>query len=201
MAEADHTPRVLCIAGSPRRHGNSESLLDATIEGIRSAGGDAIKLVARDASVGVCLGCNSCSSDGRCIQRDRMDEVYRELDTSDAIVVSTPVFFATVPAVLKTLLDRCQPYWARRYVLGEKPRASKRPGAILVVGGGGDPFGTGCAVTPIRSVFAVLSVSTDHTVEAVGPDKRGDIACESHTLRQARDVGTSLVEAVRSGPR
>ena len=48
-----------------------------------------------------------------------------------AIVIATPVFFATVPAVLKILYDRCQPYWARRYVLGEPPPDVRRPGALL----------------------------------------------------------------------
>lgn len=188
--------RVLCIAGSPRRHGNSEGLLDAFAEGVRAAGGEAVKLVARDAGVRVCLGCNACSQDGNCVQRDGMDRVYAELDAADAVAVATPVYFATVPAVLKTLLDRCQPYWARRYVLGEPRPIEKRPGAILVVGGGGDPYGTTCAVDPIRSVFAVLSVSDDLVLEVVGPDKPGDVVHEVAALRQAKTAGQELVEQV-----
>ena len=113
--------------------------------GVESAGGLPTKLVAFDADVLPCRGCNACSKTGRCVQRDEMDDIYAELDAADAIVVATPVFFATVPAVLKLIIDRCQPYWARRYVLGEPERSPKRPGAILVVGGGGDPFGTTCA--------------------------------------------------------
>ena len=191
-------PGVLCIAGSPRRHGNSEQLLDALISGVEAAGGAAQRLVARDAGVGVCLGCNACSRDGRCIQRDGMDAVYEALDAADAIAVASPVFFGTVPAVLKTLLDRCQPYWARRYVLHEPQPATRRPGAVLIVGGGGDPFGAGCALTPIRSVYAVLSVSApdERVLEVVGPDKAGDIACERTALDQAATLGIGLVEAV-----
>jgi multimeric flavodoxin WrbA len=132
-----HSPRVLCIAGSARRNGNSDRLLDALARGVTAAGGVAVKLIAAQAGVAPCRGCNACSRDGRCIIRDGMDAVYAELDAADAIAVSTPVYFATVPAVLKTLYDRCQPYWARRYVLGDPAPAQKRPGAVLVVGGGG----------------------------------------------------------------
>ncbi|MDR3686285.1 MAG: flavodoxin family protein [Coriobacteriia bacterium] len=195
---ADSRPTVLCIAGSPRRHGNSERLLDALIAGVEAAGGRATKLVAKDAGVNVCLGCNACSKDGRCVQRDGMDDVYAALDSANAIAVASPVFFATVPAVLKTLLDRCQPYWVRRYILKEPRPATKRPGAILLVGGGGDPYGTGCALNPIKSVFAVLSVSAERVLEVVGPDKPGDIVSEPDALQRAEEIGRQLVEAVRA---
>lgn len=197
MSAEPRSPRVLCIAGSPRRRGNSERLLDALIAGVEEAGGRAVELVARDTGVHVCLGCNACSKDGRCIQRDGMDAVYAEIDAADAIAVSTPVFFATVPAVLKTLLDRCQPYWVRRYLLHEPPPAAKRPGAVLIVGGGGDPFGTGCALNPIKSVFAVLSVHADEVLEVVGPDRPGDILDEPEALTRAKNIGRELVERAR----
>ncbi len=122
-----------------------------------------------------------------------MDDVYRLLDAADAIVVATPVYFATVPAVLKTLYDRCQPYWARRYVLGEERPARKRPGATLIVGGGGDPFGTSCAITPTQSVFNVLSVSLDEVLEVVGPDSPTDISRRPKDLERAEEIGRTLV--------
>ena len=198
MSAGAHIPRVLCISGSPRRYGNSERLLDALIGGVEDAGGKAVKIVAKDAGVHVCLGCNACSKDGRCIQSDGMDAVMAELDAADAIAVASPVFFATVPAVLKTLLDRCQPYWVRRYILKDPRPATRRPGAILLVGGGGDPFGTTCALNPIKSVFAVLSVSADLVLEVVGPDKPGDIVSEPDALRRAEEIGRQLVESVRA---
>jgi multimeric flavodoxin WrbA len=186
--------RVLCIAGSPRRHGNSEQLLDELALGVTEAGGEAIRLRAVDAGITPCRGCNACSKDGVCVVSDGMDEVYPELDAADVIVVATPVFFATVPATLKALFDRCQPYWARRYVLGAPPAAVKRPGAILVVGGGGDPFGTTCAVTATRSVFAVLGVSAEEVLEVVGPDAASDIASRPEALTRARELGRELVD-------
>jgi multimeric flavodoxin WrbA len=154
--------------------------------------------VARDAGVSVCLGCNACSKAGVCIQRDGMDDVNAQLDAADAIAVATPVYFATVPAVLKTLLDRCQPYWVRRYILHEPRPAVRRPGAVLIVGGGGDPFGTVCALNPIKSVFAVLSIGADHVVEAVGPDKPGDIVEVPDALDRAHQAGVALVESARA---
>jgi multimeric flavodoxin WrbA len=187
---------VLCIAGSPRRRGNSERLLDALIRGVEGAGGRAVKLAAVEAKANPCRGCNACSKTGACIQRDGMDDVYAQIDAAEAVAVATPVFFATVPGVLKIVFDRCQPYWARRHVLGESPPAHKRPGAVLVVGGGGDPFGAGCAITPVKSVFAVLGVSAETVFECVGPDAAGDIDMHPEALQRAEQIGSELVAQV-----
>jgi len=190
MSEA-RAPRVLAIAGSPRRGGNSDALLDACVEGALAAGGDVDVLYVAQADVWPCRGCNACSVDGDCILRDGMHDVYPRIDAADAIVVATPVFFATVPAVLKALYDRCQPYWARRYVLG-RPIEHRRPGALLVAGGGGDPFGDSCAVATTRSVFAVLGL--DYTEELhARADKPGDVKAQPEVLERARAVGLALV--------
>ena len=130
-------PRVLCIAGSPRRHGNSERLLDALIQGVNNSGGLAEKLVVVDYGIAPCRGCHSCSRTGQCVIEDRMNDVFPLIDGADAIVVSSPVYFATVPAVLKALYDRCQPYWARRYVLERATRHPNGPvGCSWLVAGG-----------------------------------------------------------------
>lgn len=186
--------RVLCIAGSPRRNGNSDRLLAALEAGVTEAGGVPVRFVAAGSGIAPCRGCNACSITGECVQRDPMDELYRLIDTADAIAVCTPVYFATVPAVLKTVYDRFQVYWARRYVLHEPPaREHKRPGAILVVGGGGDPFGTACAFTTSQSVFNVLGVQVNHRVEVVGPDSPTDISRRPDELDNARAIGADLV--------
>lgn len=183
-------PRVLGIAGSPRRGGNTDRLLDACLAGAVEAGADVERLVVASAGIAPCRGCNACSKDGVCIVRDGMQDVYPLLDAADAIVVATPVFFATVPAVLKALYDRCQPYWARRYVLGE-PLLRRRPAAVLVVGGGGDPYGHACAITTTRSVFAVLGL--DYAGELiVRADKPGEVAAQPAELERARAIGAAL---------
>lgn len=191
-------PRVLCIAGSPRRGGNSDQLLDALERGVREVGGEPVRLVASDANAHACRGCNACSQTGECVVRDGMDAVYSAIDAAQAIAIATPVYFATVPAVLKVLYDRCQPYWARRYVLGEPAPEARRPGALLVVGGGGDPFGTACAVTPSRSVLNVLGVSLDTIYECVGPDSMSDMGFHPECLERAEQIGRELVSAVVS---
>jgi multimeric flavodoxin WrbA len=121
-----------------------------------------------------------------------MAEVYRALEEADALIVATPVYFASVPSTLKALYDRCQPYWARRYVLGEPPREQKRPAGLLLVGGGGDPFGSDCAVTTTRSVLAVLGARLLEKVVADRVDARGEIEAHADILDACTSLGARL---------
>jgi multimeric flavodoxin WrbA len=123
-----------------------------------------------------------------------MDEVYAAIDSAHAIAISTPVFFATVPAVLKTLYDRFQPYWARRYVLGEPAPQVRRPAALIVVGGGGDPYGMGCAITPTRSVLGPAGFELLEVLEIEGLDGPSAAATHPAELERARALGTALAE-------
>lgn len=188
-------PRILCIAGSPRRHGNSEQLLDACVRGIEQAGGVADRLVVVEYGIRPCLGCNACSLTNECVISDHMREIYPRIDSADAIVVSSPVYFASVPAVLKALYDRCQPYWARRYVL-KQPAPVRRPGALLLVRGAGDPYGFEAAVLTTKSVYAVLGIDCLETVEVEGVDSPSDLGRHPDSIARAEEVGSSIVRHV-----
>ncbi|HET6498968.1 MAG TPA: flavodoxin family protein, partial [Coriobacteriia bacterium] len=155
-------------------------------------------LVAAEAGVGPCRGCNTCAVTGECVVRDGMDKVNRRIDAADALVIASPVYFATVPAVLKVVYDRVQPYWARAHRL-DLPRGSRRPGAFIAVGGGGDPFGFHCAVAPTKSVFAVLGVDYSAELCVAGPDARGDVLVYRRELERAAEIGASIVATVEAG--
>jgi multimeric flavodoxin WrbA len=193
-------PVLLGIAGSPRRGGNSDRLLTACLESAREAGIRTERLVAADLAIGPCRGCNACSKTGECIQRDSMTGVYRSIDAADGILVASPVFFAGVPAQLKALIDRLQPYWARRFVLGE-PLVRRRPGGIVLVRGGGDPYGAGCAEGTLRSAFAVLGIDVVDALVVEGVDAPADVEARRDAFAQAAALGERLAAALVSSER
>ncbi len=188
-------PHVLCIAGSPRAGGNSERLLRACARGVEAAGGRADILVVAEHDITPCNACGECASGATCTIEDDMRAIYTRIDVADAVVVASPVYFATVPAVLKALYDRCQPYWVAYHLLG-RPRGPKRPGAFLTVRGGGDPFGFDAAIATTRSVFAVLGVEYCEEQRVVGPDAPSDILEHPGALVRAEEIGARLVSQV-----
>lgn len=190
---ASPRPVVLGIKGSPRRRGNTDRLLDAALEAAEAAGAETRVLVASASDVLPCLGCNACARTGECVQRDEGAAFYAALDGADAIIVASPVYFAGVPSGLKTVIDRLQPYWARRFVLGQ-PRPPRRAGGILMARAGGDPYGFAPAEASIRSGLAILGVDVTAIFRAEGLDGRDDLDGNPEPLRRAAELGTTVAE-------
>lgn len=100
--------KVLILSSSPRRGGNSDTLCDEFLRGATEAGNDAEKIFLRDKTINYCTGCSMCSLHGKpCPQRDDAAEVIGKMLTADVIVMGTPVYFYTMSAQMKTLIDRC----------------------------------------------------------------------------------------------
>ena len=101
-------PRILAIYGSPRRQGNTALLLDQAVQGARAAGGQVEKVVLRDLKMSPCLEIYGCKETGRCVIPDDFQEVHDQLQACQGLILASPIFFYTVTAQTKILMDRCQ---------------------------------------------------------------------------------------------
>ena len=99
---------ILILSGSPRKGGNSDILCDRFMEGARESGHRAEKVFLRDKNIGYCIGCEAChQNNGVCVQKDDMAGILEKMIAADVIVMATPVYFYTMDAQMKTLIDRC----------------------------------------------------------------------------------------------
>ncbi len=99
--------RVLILSASPRKGGNSDLLCDQFIRGAKETGNQAEKIFLRDKKINYCLGCGTCQEKGaKCVQKDDMAEVLDAMIAADVIVMATPVYFYTMNAQMKKLIDR-----------------------------------------------------------------------------------------------
>jgi multimeric flavodoxin WrbA len=97
---------VLIISSSPRRGGNSDTLCDEFLRGAKDAGNEAEKIFLKDKQINYCTGCYTCEKRGSCIQKDEAADVIEKMAAADVIVMATPVYFYTMCAQMKTLIDR-----------------------------------------------------------------------------------------------
>lgn len=103
--------RVLILSGSPRKGGNSDVLCDAFAQGAEEAGHDVQKIRVCERRIGYCTGCYACKGNGVCAQRDDMAGILEAMLDADILVLATPVYFYTMDAQMKTLIDRtCSAY-------------------------------------------------------------------------------------------
>ena len=93
--------KILAIYGSPRRKGNTATLMDRAVEGAMDGGGQVEKLVLRDLKMSPCLEIYGCTKNGRCAIKDDFQQVYDQLLESDGLILGSPVFFYTVNNTLQ----------------------------------------------------------------------------------------------------
>ena len=104
--------KVLILSASPRKGGNSDTLCDQFLRGAKESGHQAEKVFLRDKKIGYCTGCGVCSKTHRCAQDDDMAEVLEKMVRADVIVMATPVYFYTMNAQMKTVIDRVAPRYS-----------------------------------------------------------------------------------------
>ena len=98
--------RVLILSGSPRKAGNSNALCDQFMKGAQEAGHQVEKLRVAEKRILYCTGCGACQGNGNCVHKDDMAQILQSMVTADVIVLATPVYFYTMCAQLKTVIDR-----------------------------------------------------------------------------------------------
>lgn len=105
--------KVLILSGSPRKNGNTEILCERFAAGARDAGNEVEVLRVCGLDIHYCTGCDSCVKTGRCVHRDDMEAVRDKMTAADVIVFSSPVYFYTISAQMKTLIDRMVPFYTK----------------------------------------------------------------------------------------
>ena len=101
--------RVLVLSTSLRKGGNSDTLADAFIQGVREAGHTAEKVTLYDKTIGFCRGCLTCVQTQRCTIDDDANAIVRQMRTADVLAFATPIYYYGMCGQMKTLLDRSNP--------------------------------------------------------------------------------------------
>ncbi|MBA7681466.1 hypothetical protein ES703_89805 [subsurface metagenome] len=187
--------KVLGIAGSPRRGGNTDLLLAEVMKGAASRGAEVKTIILNDLAISPCQHCDACLEAGRCKIEDDMQMVYRELEDADRIVLASPIQFMGVTAQMKAMIDRCQALWARKYVLKLPPLGNRRErkGFFISVGGRKVANVFEPALVMVKTVFRIIDITYAGELLFPGIDEKGAIAKHPDALRQAFLAGQKLV--------
>ena len=183
--------KVLGIAGSPRRGGNTDLLLAEAVRGAVSRGVEGKTIVLNDLKITPCQHCDACLSAGKCRINDDMQMIYRELEQADRVILASPVQFMGPTAQMKAMIDRCQALWARKYVLKIPPLVSQkeRQGLFISVGGLKRPNIFEPSLAIVKSLFTVLNITYAGALLFPGIDEKEAIAKHPEALQKAFRAG------------
>ena len=158
--------QILGLNGSPRKKGNTHTLLTAFLAAAERLGARTRMVRVVDRNIVPCKELIVCEKKGYCpIDDDMKHEIYGLLRDSDIILLASPVFFYNVTAQLKALIDRCQTLWARKYRLQLiDPARRYRKGFLLATG-----------ATQGRNLFEGMKLTAQYFFDAVGAELSGSL--------------------------
>ncbi|MDY6823891.1 MAG: flavodoxin family protein [Thermodesulfobacteriota bacterium] len=195
MATDTQMVNIAAIYGSPRRKGNTATLLKSAVDGATAAGASVDEIVLRDYNISPCLEIYGCKKQGECVIKDDFQTVRDRVLACNGIIVATPVFFYTVSAHLKLFMDRCQSLWVNKYWVEQTPFnqwVPKRQGLVIAAGATkGKKLFDGMQLT-MKYFFDVLDTAMWDSLLIRGLDFEGDARAHPEHLEAAYKRGELL---------
>ena len=194
-----NTPKILVMYGSPRRNGNTSSLLKRAVEGAREEGAQVNEIVLRDLKMSPCLEIYGCKKTGRCVIQDDFQAVYDQLSECDGLMLASPIFFYTVSAHTKILMDRCQSLWVKKYEIEKSPigkRELPRKGLFISVGATTGKRLFDGVLLSVRYFFDPLDMELWRSLVYRGLDFEGEVQKFPEYLEEAYTAGRDLYRAI-----
>jgi multimeric flavodoxin WrbA len=188
--------KVIGISASPRLNGNSDLLLRQALAGAESVGAQTEYLRLANFKIAPCIECNSCYKTGRCVVKDDYHIISAKMLDADRLIFATPIFFMTVCAQAKILIDRCQCLWAHKYVL-KKPLISAagrdRRAMVIAVGGSKSKKMFDCIRLTMKYFFDVLDINYAASLFVNKMEDPGQIKKHPSAMKEAFALGQKLV--------
>lgn len=194
--------KTLGISASPRLNGNSDLLLRQALCGAENAGSEIEYLRVCDYRLQGCSECGACCTTGSCAIDDDYNQIQAKMLAADRVIFATPVFFMTVCAQAKLLIDRGQCLWARKAMLGKplfEPKRDRR-GMIIAAGGSRSKKQFDCVRRPIASCFECLEVSHASSLFVNQVDEKGAVLKRPEALAEALRLGHELASSKEPVP-
>ena len=175
--------KVLILSGSPRKGGNSDLLCDEFMRGAEESGNQTEKIRVAEKNIGYCKGCYACKKDGICAVKDDMAEILAKMHSADVIVLASPVYFYSIDAQLKAVIDRTVAQWTKLknkefyYIM----TAAEDSGTVM-----------NCTLECMRGFAACLSGSVEKgVISGKGVYEKGEIK-NTPAFKQAYEMGRKI---------
>jgi len=178
---------VLGVAGSPRRGGNTETILDEVLRGAAEAWAVTEKVVLADRDVRPCRACNACARTGTCIIDDDMAAIIGKMKTARVWVLATPVYWWGPTAQLKAFIDR----W---YGVPRELFRGRR--IILAVSSGGGKSYADLTLRMLGEIIPYLGMERFRVLQASGANSKTSAREDAHLMKEAHAAGFDAVKTL-----
>jgi multimeric flavodoxin WrbA len=165
--------KILILNASPRIGGNIDIILKKIIQALGNKA-QVKTIYLNDLNFRPCQACNGCDKDAICVLDDDLRAVYKQIIEADVIILGSPIFFGSLSAQAKMLIDRMQPFWVAKARLKRKSLKDKKGFLILVAGSGNKTFFEN-ALAITKNFFKVINAKYCGQLFFEHIDKKGEI--------------------------
>ena len=146
--------KVIGIIGSPRKSGNSSSIVNEILRGAKDSGAETTVFYLNTMNIKGCQSCMYCRKNNNCCINDDMQEILENIKDSDAVIIGSPIYIYQVTGQTKIMMDRLYPLTDEKH----KPRFGKRK--LLMVYTQASPFffSFRTYIRYLRNAFAAMGL-------------------------------------------
>lgn len=153
---------ICILKGSPNKNGFTEHILNAFLENFPDASTEIFDAYTVNAKP--CIDCKFCSKTFGCASKD-LDDFFKSYESCDIFVAAFPIYFLSLPAPMKSILDRFQKYFSARFSLDiKKPVKKERIGVLISSCGSKDETGFSVTLKQWKMAFSVSGIKNIETI-------------------------------------
>ena len=180
--------KVVAFIGSPRKNGNTATVVKEVIRGAEDAGAETTIFNLYDMNIKPCQGCFVCRKTGHCVMQDDFQNMFKHIVDADGVVFGSPVYIGQVTAQMKLLWDRlCGLIDENR-----KPRYAAK--SLIMVYSQGDPnaqsFQTSFQIN--EALFKMFGLNVVDTILLTGGVDPNTAANNKELLLKAYEAGKAI---------
>ena len=177
---------ALLINGSPRKNGCTFTALSFVAEELNANGIDTELFQIPAVPISGCIACRSCMQlQNRCaIKDDVVNVIIEKMQAADALVIGSPVYFASPAGQLFTVLDRV-------FFAGGKDVFANKPGAVVCSARRG---GTTATLDAMMKYFCISGMPTVPSTywPMVHGSEAEDVLSDKEGIQSMRALGANM---------
>ena len=174
--------KILGLSCSPRKDGNTVTLLTQALDGAKDEGARTELFSVSGKNIQPCDSCRACNKTGECNIKDDMQQLYAKFAEADGIIFSTPIYFYGMTAQTKAIIDR-----TISMNRPEKSMANKVGGVIVTAGSMG-------IVDALKDLYFYMVTRQMVPANYVAAYPRGELRQMEKCMTAASDLGRQMVQ-------
>jgi len=193
--------KILAVNGSPRKKGNTASLIERALEGASRLGAETKIIHLGDISISGCTGCEGCRDSFNCVIQDDMQDIYPQMLEADGLICASPTYFYNITSLMKAFIERCyclenfDPQDRSRWVSAIEASGGKYASVISVCEQHSEED-MGFTAPAMTMSLQSLGYRVVDDLKAVGYFGPGVVRDNDSLMREAEDMGARLAGTI-----